>query len=49
MLQKIVAHHSITPWQLQTIQHQLPTFGAVRPDGKGKHQNRPHSLSDETR
>lgn len=44
-----LALHGITGRRLQTIQEQLAHHGKVLPDLRGKHSNRPHALTDNTK
>lgn len=43
-----IAIHGITARRVQTLQSMLTTKGGVVKDGRGKHKNRPHQLSQET-
>lgn len=44
-----LALHGISPRTVQTIQKQLKECGRVVSDGRGKHKNRPHALTHDTR
>lgn len=45
-IKAFISIHGVTSRRIQTIRESLSAIGTVKPDGRGKHSNRPHKLTD---
>ena len=48
-IKAFIPFHGVTSHRVQTIRESFNFIGTVKPDGSGKHNNRPHQLSNETK